>query len=89
MGVFDFITKYRERRDEKKLAEAKRTGVLIEKLNNWACEDPGNRVVLVCMSAVIGTHLGMTGMDIGRTEAHFQRVMTECVSEESLEEPEG
>ena len=88
MGLLDFFRKRREREKEKTIAETKRGIALITEVCDWLREDPENRALLVCMSAVTGTW--NTQQDIEQTEAQWRFMMTEHKSfEQPSEKAEG
>ncbi len=90
MGLFDFITKYRERKEERERALAKREADLLRKVYDWVREDVERRVFLVCIVAVVGAPGGIAQQGIEGTEEYWRWMMTERDSpEQSLEEAEG
>jgi len=72
MGIFDFNTKRRQREKE----YAKRSAVLIREVSDWVCEDPENRVLTVCMTAIIGG-TGIVNRGIGGAEKYWRYIMIE------------
>lgn len=57
MGLFDFILKRRERKEEKQRAFSKEVGVLAKEVQDWVSKDLEKRLRIVCISAVIGTYV--------------------------------
>lgn len=76
MGIFDFITKRREKKEKKMLSESKRFVDLVKEVHAWVREDSEYRTFSICMHAVVEFHLGVQE-DIERTEAHFRSMMAD------------
>ena len=79
---------WERKKKEKSFAETKRGIALITEVCDWLREDPENRALLVCISAVTGTWSRL--QDVERTERQWRFMMTEHKSyEQSAEEAEG